>query len=93
MIASFLLGYQATLVYMEMKGQTKLKKKALLANTSNTKIPYTDLKPIINKFILKKWQKSWNDQTQNKLHCIQDTIDEWPAGYRRSRGNTLQTLY
>ena len=37
---------------------------------SNTKIPYTDLKLLINKFIIKKWQKSWDDQTQNKLHHI-----------------------
>ena len=50
-----------------------------------TKIPCTDLKPFINKFIIKKWQKSWDDQTQNKLHHIQDTIGEWPAGYRRNR--------
>ena len=49
------------------------------------KIPYTDLKPLINNFILKKWQKSWDEQTQNKLHHIQDTIGECPAGYRRNR--------
>ena len=60
-------------------------KKALQTLISNTKIPYTDLKPLINKFILKKWQKSYDDQTQNKLHHIQDTIGEWPAGYRRNR--------
>ena len=68
-----------------MKGQTKLEKKALQTHISNTKIPYTDLKPLINKFILKKWQNSWDDQTQNKLHHIQDTIGEWPAGFRRTR--------
>ena len=60
-------------------------KKALQTRISNTKIPYTDLKPLINKFILKKWQKSWDHQTQNKLHHIQDTITEWLAGYRRNR--------
>ena len=60
-------------------------KKALQTHISNTKIPYTDFKPLINKFIIKKWQKSWDDQTQNKLHHIQDTIGEWPAGYRRNR--------
>ena len=42
----------------------KAAKKALQAHISNTKIPYIDLKPLINKFILKKWQKSWDDQTQ-----------------------------
>ena len=51
-------------------------KKALQTCISNTKIPYTDLKPLINKFIIKKWLKSWDDQTQNKLHHIQDIIDE-----------------
>ena len=63
----------------------KAAKKAPQTHISNTKIPYTDLKPLINKFILKKWQKSWDDQTQNKLHHIQDIIGEWPAGYRRNR--------
>ena len=73
-----------------MKGQTELqKKKAPQTHISNTKIPYTDLKPLINKFILKKWQNPWDDQTQNKLHHIQDTIDEWPAGYRRNRKEVL----
>ena len=31
-------------------------------------IPYTDLKPIINKYIHDKWQQTWNSQTQNKLY-------------------------
>ena len=43
------------------------------------------LKPLMNKSILKKWQKFWDDQTQNKLHHIRDTIGEWPAGYRSNR--------
>ena len=73
-----------------MKEQTELKKKALQTHISNTKIPYTDLKPLINKFILKKWPKSWDDQTHNKLYYIQDTIGEWPAGYR---SDNLQSLY
>ena len=54
----------------------RAEKKALQTGISNTKIPYTDLKPLINEFILKKWQKSWDDQMQNKLHHIQDTIGE-----------------
>ena len=68
--------------------EDKAAKKALQTHISNTKIPYTDLKPL-NKFILKKWQKSWNDQIQNKLHYIQDTISEWPAGYRRNRKEVI----
>ena len=88
MITSFLLGYLATLAYREMKGQIKLQKRHS-RHISNMKIPYTDLKPLINKFILKKWQKSWDDQTQNKLHHIQDNIGEWPAGYRRNRKEVI----
>ena len=64
-------------------------KKALQTCISKTKIPYTDLKPLINKFILKKWQKSWDYQTQNKFHHIQDTIGEWPACYRRNRKEVI----
>ena len=62
----------------------KALKKTLLANISNTKIPYTDLKPIINKFILKKWQKSWDDRI-HKLHCILYTMGKWLACCRRNR--------
>ena len=73
-------------------------KKAFLRDISNTKIPYTDLKPIINKFILNKWQKSSDDQTKNKLHRIQNTISEWLAGYKRNKKEvtislTLHWLY
>ena len=68
--------------------KAKLQKKHS-RHRSKTKIPFTNLKPLINKFILKKWQKSWDDQTQNKLHHIQDTIGEWPAGYRRNRKEVI----
>jgi len=37
-------------------------------------IPYTDLKPIINKYIHNKWQQTWNSQTQNKLYQIYPTL-------------------
>ena len=47
-----------------------------------SKIPYTDLKRSLKKFISNKWQKSWDNQTQNKLHEIQEAIEEWPTGHR-----------
>jgi hypothetical protein len=31
-------------------------------------IPYTDIKPFIVKYILKRWQDSWDQQIHNKLH-------------------------
>ena len=71
-----------------MKKQTKLqkkKKKLFKLICANRKSPYTDLKPTIKKFISNKWQKSWDNQTQNKLHEIQEAIGEWPTGYRSIR--------
>ena len=40
----------------------KAAKKALLIDIFNSKIPHTDLKPTINKFIHDKWQKSRDNQ-------------------------------
>ena len=61
---------------------------------SNINIPCANLKPLINKFKLKKWQKSWDDQTQNKLYHIQDTIGECSAGYWRNKKELiLSRLY
>jgi hypothetical protein len=34
----------------------------------NCSIPFTDLKPFIMKYILKRWQDSWHQQIHNKLH-------------------------
>ena len=63
----------------------KAAKKALQIDMCKSKIPYTDLKPTIKKFISDKWQKSWDNQTQNKLHEIQEAIGEWPTAYRYIR--------
>ena len=92
--ATFSPGYQATLVYMEMKGQTEPQKKHSWQIYTIQKF-HTLTETIINKFIFKKLQKSRDDQTQNKLDCIQDTIDEWLTGYRRKKkiSDTLPTLY
>jgi len=46
----------------------KAAKSALNKPILRIPIPYTDLKPIINKYIHNKWQQTWNVQTQNKLH-------------------------
>ena len=57
--------------------------KALLADMSNAKIPYTYLKPIINKVILKKWQKilGWSN------------IEQAPPCTRYHRRDTLQASH
>ena len=48
----------------------KAAKSALNKPILRIPIPYTDLKPIINKYIHNKWQQTWNSQTQNKLYQI-----------------------
>jgi hypothetical protein len=34
---------------------------------SNCSIPYSDIKPFILKYILKRWQDSWNQQIHMNL--------------------------
>ena len=60
-------------VYM-LKKADKAAKSALNKQILRIPIPYTDLKPIINKYIHNKWQQTWNSQTQNKLYQIYPTI-------------------
>jgi len=64
----------------------RLAKKALNHRITEAKIPYTDLKPQVNAFIFDKWQSSWNEQTNNKLHSIRPNLKTlWPHGHRISR--------
>ena len=41
---------------------------------SNFKLPCTDFKPFINRYILSKWQLSWDRATFNKLHEIKPIL-------------------
>ena len=49
------------------------------------RIPYTDMKLTINKFLHTKWQQHWNNNTHNKLFQIQSTLGEWRPAFRKSR--------
>ena len=49
------------------------------------RIPYTDLKPTINKFLHTKWQQQWSNNIHNKLFQIQPTLGEWRPASRKSR--------
>ena len=40
------------------------------------KLPCSDLKPCINKYIVSKWQHEWDDCTENKLHSIKPILGE-----------------
>ena len=58
---------------------------ALDQTPDQIKIPYTHLKPTINKFLLTKWQQRWNNNIHNKLFQIQLTLVEWRPALRKSR--------
>ena len=60
-------------------------KKSLSLHPSNLKLPYTDFKSNVNKFIVSKWQSSWNDVLFNKLHDVKPTLGEWHQGNRSVR--------
>ena len=49
-------------------------KASLYLKISNFKLPCTDFKPFINRYILSKWQLSWDRATFNKLHEIKPVL-------------------
>ena len=60
-------------------------KSALDISPKAISIPYTDLKPIISKFLHKKWQQQWDMNINDKLFQIQPTLGEWRSAFRASR--------
>ena len=64
-------------------------KSALDLTPNKYKIPYTDLKPQINKFLHAKLQQCWNNNIHNKLFQIQPNLGEWRAAFRKSRREKL----
>jgi len=51
----------------------------------NCSIPYTDFKPSIMKYILKRWQDSWDQQIYNKLHEIHSLVGKTPCSYGQNQ--------
>ena len=49
------------------------------------KIPFSDFKPSINKYILDQWQSSWNNSIGNKFLDIKPTIGEYQSVVRNIR--------
>ena len=60
-------------------------KSALDLCPDNTSIPYTDLKPQMNRFFVTKWQQCWNDSINNKLFQTKPILGEWRPPFRKSR--------
>ena len=49
------------------------------------KIPYTEFKMKINKYILQQRQQCWNSNKHNKLLESKSTLGEWKQGCRKNR--------
>ena len=60
-------------------------KSALDLSPEVISIPYTDLKPIISKFLHTKWQQRWDNNIHNKLFQIQPTLGGQRTALRKSR--------
>ena len=67
----------------ERKRKSRLSSQIGLRSKSS--IPYTDLKPIISKFLHKKWPQRWDMNINNKLFQIQPTLGEWRPAFKASR--------
>jgi hypothetical protein len=60
-------------------------KNALYDPVANRSIPNIDFKPVIMKYILKRWQDSWDKQTHNELNEIHSLIGKTPYSYGQNR--------
>ena len=49
-------------------------KAALTKEVDLVYIPQSDFKPIVNSYIYKLWQESWDKCIENKLHKIMPTL-------------------
>ena len=60
-------------------------KDSLHLNMSTFEIPFNSFKPLINKYILSEWQKSWDTATFNKLHAITPVVGNNSSAIRNVR--------
>ena len=51
----------------------------------NCPIPYAYFKHFIMKYILKRWQDSWNQQIHNRLHEIHSLVSKATCSYGQNR--------
>ena len=63
----------------------KQAKTSLSLEPPSFKIPFSNFKPSINKYILEEWQTSWNNSIGNKLLDIKPTIGEYQSVVRNIR--------
>ena len=64
-----------------------------LTTEKKLKIPHTDFKMKINKYILQQRQQRWNNNENNKLLEIKPTLEEWKQSFKKMKtgGYIFQT--
>ena len=60
-------------------------KSSLSLEPTSFKIPFSNFKPSINKYILEEWQTSWKNSIGNKLLDIKPIIGEYQSVVRNIR--------
>ena len=74
--------------HIGIKGNEMVDKQAKTSRAlepASFKIPFSNFKPSINKYILDQWQTSWNNSIGNKLLDIKPTIGEYQSVVRNIR--------
>ena len=66
-------------------GNTVVDQEAKDALDNPSSITYSDFKPSIMKYILKRWQVSWGQKIHNKLHKIHSLVGKTPCSYCHNR--------
>ena len=61
-------------IYGNEKANTNAKESLNLDQT-DFKIPFNNFKPFMNKYVLNKWQTSWNETCLNKLKEIEPVVN------------------
>ena len=64
--------------------------KKALNLTAQSKIPYTDIKPIVSEYCNSLFQETWSqicEQTENKLYDIQKDLKQMPSPIFKCRSD------
>ena len=68
----------------------KQAKTSLSLEPTSFKIPFSNFKPSINKYILEEeWETSWNNSIGNKLLDIKPTVCEYQSVARNIKGEEV----
>ena len=74
---------------LENKMADQQAKTSLSLEPTSFKIPFSNFKPFINRYILEEWQTSWNNSIGNKLLDKKTTIGEYQSVVQDIRKEVL----